>query len=179
MKKNVLVFGLIAGLVASAIMACSMAACYVLTNYHGNMWLGYGSMILAFSLIFVAVKNYRDKYNGGVISFGKAFQIGLYIALIASTIYVLTWLFEYYTFFPDFMEKYAAYGIKQAQQNGATSAELAKTKQQYAGYAEIYKSPLGVIMFTYLEILPVGLVMALIAAFALKRKNGDAVLVAN
>lgn len=128
MKKNVLVFGSIAGLVASAIMACSMAACYVLTNYHGNMWLGYGSMILAFSMIFVAVKNYRDKYNDGVISFGKAFQIGLYIALIASTIYVLTWLIEYYAFFPDLWISSQPLLLNKLSKTGQRRPKLPKQK---------------------------------------------------
>jgi hypothetical protein len=179
MKKNVLVFGSIAGLVTTIVMVCSTAACYINADYHGNMWLGYGSMILAFSMIFVAVKNFRDKYNGGAISFGKSFQIGFYIALIASTIYVLTWLIEYYAFFPNFMEKLTAYTLKQAQENGATAAEIAKTKEQYASYAEAYKTPFGVILFTYIEILPVGLVMALIAALVLKRKNASPQLAAN
>ena len=61
-------------------------------------------MLVAFSLIFVGIKKYRDQHGEGYISFGKGFKIGLLITLIASTIYVITWLIDYYYFMPDFME---------------------------------------------------------------------------
>ena len=65
MKKNVLVFGLIAGLIVASTMVMSMSIVYKDPNFEGGMWLGYGSMIVAFSLIFVGIKNFRDKYNSG------------------------------------------------------------------------------------------------------------------
>ncbi|MEO3403001.1 DUF4199 domain-containing protein [Mucilaginibacter sp. CAU 1740] len=179
MKKNVLVFGSISGLIIAATGSISGALCYNNPNFQGNMWIGYGSMVLAFSLIFVAIKNYRDKYNDGVISFGKALGIGLSIVAITSTIYVLIWLIEFYNFFPDFMSKYVAHVLNEAKAHGATEAELKQKAAEMAPYVEMYKSPVGVILFTYVEILPVGLVIALIAALMLKRKNTDQQLVAN
>ncbi len=179
MKKNVLVFGAISGLIIAATGGISGALCYNNPNFQGNMWVGYGSMLLAFSLIFVAIKNYRDKYNEGTISFGKAFSIGLYIVLITSTVYVLIWLIELYAFFPDFMTRYVAHVLKDAKAHGATDAELKQQAASMAGYINMYKSPLGVIVLTYMEILPVGLVIALIAALILKRKNARPQLAAN
>ncbi len=172
MKKNILVFGFISGLVASTVMAISM----IYMSKHpemeagtGSMVVGYLSMLIAFSLIFVAVKNFRDKQNAGVISFGKAFLIGLFISLIASTMYVITWAFVHHFFMPDFMEKYAAAMIESAKLK-ATPAELQKTIEQMNSYKEMYKNPFFFAMFSYLEILPVGLIVSLITAFVLKRK---------
>jgi len=179
MKKNVLVFGSISGLIIAATGGISGALCYNNPNFQGNMWVGYGSMLLAFSLIFVAIKNYRDKYNEGVISFGKAFMIGLYIVLITSTVYVIVWLIELYNFYPDFMTKYVAHVLREAKAHGATDAELKQQEASMAGYVNMYKNPFGVIVLTYMEILPVGLVIALIAALILKRKNANPQLVTN
>ncbi|QIL40768.1 DUF4199 domain-containing protein [Pedobacter sp. HDW13] len=172
MKKNVIVFGLIAGVIVSVLMVISMARCNSDANFEHSMLLGYASMVLAFSFIFVGIKNYRDKYNNGSITFGKAFKIGLYISLIASTIYVITWLIDYYVFIPDFMDKYVAHMLKEAKDSGASVAELAKQAKELAYNQQLYKNPIMVVLFTYLEILPVGIIVSLIAALILKRKPG-------
>jgi hypothetical protein len=171
MKKNVLVFGLIAGFIVSCMMVYSVTMCYNREDFDGSMVLGYTGMLLAFSMIFVGVKNFRDKYNNGVITFGKAFKIGLYISLVASTMYMLVWLVEYYVFVPDFMDKYSAHVLRKAQSGGASQQELQQKAAELAKNTEMYKNPLVVILFTYLEILPVGIVVALISAAILKRKS--------
>jgi hypothetical protein len=172
MKKNVIVFGGISGLIVATIMAISMAI------YSGNghnfdygMLVGYASMLLAFSFVFIGIKNYRDKYNNGLVTFGQAFKTGLFISLIASTMYVITWLVEYYFFIPDFMDQYAQHMLDKAKESGVSAEEMTKTAAEMNHYKELYKSPVMVILFTYMEILPVGLLVTLISALILKRKN--------
>ena len=92
-------------MILAAFMVVVTAICYKNEDFESSMVLGYASMILAFSMIFVGIKNYRDRFNNGFVTFGKAFKIGLYITLIASTIYVLVWLIDYYLFIPDFLDK--------------------------------------------------------------------------
>ncbi len=171
MKKNVIICGLIAGTILAVFMAASATMCYNNDNYEGSMVLGYSAMVLAFSLIFVAVKNFRDKINGGTVTFVQAFKIGLYITLIASSIYVAVWLVDFYIFIPDFMEKYTAHVMKVAAEEGLPQAELQQKAVEMTGYKEMYKNPLFVVLFTYAEVLPIGLIISLICAFILKRKT--------
>lgn len=176
MKKNVLVFGLISGLVVSTIMAISMTYMSKHPELCGgvsSMVVGYLSMLLAFSLIFVAVKNFRDQQNGGAISLGKAFTIGLLISLIASTMYVITWALVYHFVMPDFMDRYVAQIIEHAKAS-STPAELQKLTEQMNTQRENYKNPLFFSMMTYMEILPVGIIVSLIVALILKRKAATA-----
>lgn len=170
MKKIVIVHGLIAGLIVAAMLFITMGIYHRSGNFDGGMWVGYASMLLAFSLVFVGIKNYRDKYNGGVISFGRAFKIGILITLVASTIYVIAWLIDYYCFMPDFGEKYATYMMEKLKSSGASQMEIANQTKEMASFTEMYKNPVMVVLFTYLEILPVGLLITLIASFILKRK---------
>lgn len=170
MKKIILINGLISGLIVSVFLLGSMAYCYSSNNFNGSMVVGYSAMILAFSLVFVGVKSFRDKENDGIISFGKAFQVGFLIALIGSTMYVITWLVDYYFFIPDFMEKFCSQALATAKANGASIAEIKAQTAEMETYKEMYKNPLGVIFLTYMEILPVGLVVSLISALILKRK---------
>ena len=178
MKKLVFVYGIIAGLIVTAMMAFSTGYFCTRGDFEGGMIYGYASMILAFSMIFVGIRSYRNNHNEGIISFGKAFKIGLYISLISSTIYVVGWLINYYFFIPDFMDKYAAAMIAKAKASGMDAAELAKQTAQMAQMKEWYKNPLFIILMTYVEILPVALLISLIAALILKRKQKPAVEIA-
>lgn len=171
MKKNILIFGLIAGLIASSMLIAMTITCYNSNNFEGNMLLGYTFMLIAFSFVFVGVKNYRDKFNGGLISLGKAFKIGAIIALIASTVYVLIWLVCYYVFIPDFMEKFTAHFMNELKASGADAAKLKKEEEGMEFYKQMYKTPFGVILLTYMEILPVGLIISFIVALILKRRG--------
>jgi hypothetical protein len=175
MKKNVLVFGLISGLIVVTLCLTFIALCYK-AGHDGNMYIGYASQILALSLVFVGVKNYRDKENGGIISFGQALKSGILISLVASTIYVIGWLIDYYVFMPDFMDKYADHVLSEAQHSGKTAVEISKATAEMAKMKELYKNPVFVVLFTYVEIFPTGLIISIITALILKKKASDPVM---
>lgn len=173
MKKIIWTYGLIAG-------AITMVSITIATVFHdeigfdNGMYVGYSMMLLAFSMIFISVKNYRDNGNQGVISFGAAFKMGLLITLIASTIYVLMWLVVYYNFMPDFMDKYASYELDKMKAAGASTAEIISHTKEMADFSLMYKNPFVNAGMTYMEILPVGLLVSLLCAFILKRKSVQA-----
>ncbi len=169
MKKNIIIYGLIAGIVVSFLMLFSIS--FNIDDLNISLFIGYASMLIAFSFVFVGIRNFRDKYNAGVISFGKAFKIGIMIVLIASTIYVISWLIDYFFFNPDYLEKYSAHMLAQMKAGGASQTEINKQTIEMANLAKMYKNPLFNAMMTYVEILPVGLVVTLISSFILKRKT--------
>jgi len=171
MKKVILVYGIIAGLIVTGMMAFSTSYYCARGDFEGGLIYGYSAMIIAFSMIFVGIKSFRDKQNGGTINFGKAFKVGLFISLVASTIYVIGWLINYYCFMPDFMDKYAAVMISKAKASGISADELAKKTAEMSQMKEWYKNPLFVILMTYVEILPVALIVTLISALILKRST--------
>jgi len=172
-KKNIIIYGIIAGIIVSVLMLSTvnyLSHCEGNVDYNTSMLIGYASMLIAFSLVFVGIRNYRDRYNEGVISFGRAFKIGSMIVLIASTIYVVAWLIDYFFFIPDFMEKYSAHTLDKLKASGASQIEIEKQTQDMASFGRMYKNPFFNAMMTYVEILPVGLIVTLISSFILKRK---------
>jgi len=177
MKRTVLVFGLIAGAIVSAFMGTSMAlaGCQGGTDYGiMSMVIGYAAMLMAFAFIFVGIKSQRDKVQGGTITFGRGLSIGLLIAFIASTLYVITWAVEYHYFMPDFMDNYGEHMLASIDTAGKTpeAIEAARTEvtNSVVEMKEIYAQPLGFALMTYLEILPLGMLVALISAAILRRK---------
>jgi hypothetical protein len=167
MKKNVLIFGFVLGIILCINMVIMVNMMYTNPEFKGNDLLGYAVMVVIFSIIFFGVRNYRNKELGGIISFGTAFKTGLYIALVASTVYVVVWLFYYYLFVPDFIDKYTAHVLHQC----TSEAELVEKTKEMENFGKMYENPLFVILITYSEVLPVGLIVALVSSFILKKKK--------
>ena len=129
-----------------------------------SMMIGFAGMLLAFIFVALGIKQQRNASNG-LISFGKAFLTGFWITLIISTIYVLVWLVILYNFFPNFAEHYTDMAIAKASPD-----ELTKVTEEMNSFKEMYKNPIMVILFTYIEILPLGIVFSLVSALILKKK---------
>mgnify|MGYP006147122159 FL=1 len=129
-----------------------------------SMMVGFAGMLLAFFFVVKGIKQQRD-VNNGFISFGKAFLTGFWITLIISTIYVLVWLVILYNFFPNFAEHYTDMAIAKASPD-----EVVKVTEEMNSFKEMYKNPIWVILFTYMEILPLGIVFSLVSALILKKK---------
>lgn len=171
MRKIVLTFGLIAGAIMSAMMLLALIFKDQIGFGDKGLIVGYTSMVVAFLMVFVGVKSYRDNVAGGQVTFGRAFKVGLLIAAVGSICYVATWQLVYYKLAPDYLDRYAAYTIEQERQAGATEAQIAETRKKIAGFSDMLANPLANIAITFLEPLPVGLVFTLVAAGVLSRKR--------
>ena len=171
MKKIVLVYGIIAGVVAGGVLMASMPfySNGSLDMSNGAV-VGYTSMVIALSLIFFAIRSFRDKQNNGKISFGKALTIGLLITLIASIIYSLAWEVCYNTVAKDFMTTYSEYSLNELKASGATDEIIEHSKAEMTEMTEMYKNPLVRFPMTMLELLPVGILLSLICSLILKKK---------
>lgn len=168
MKKSVLIFGLILGVVLCINMIYTVNLCYSDFDFKSNDVVGYASMVVILSLIFFGVKNYRNKQLNGFITFKEALKTGALIAVIASTMYVVVWLFYYYLFVPDFLDHYIPHVLKETPES-----EVATKTQEMANFKEMYKNPFFVVLITYAEVLPLGLIVSLVSALILKRKSNN------
>jgi len=146
-------------------MIYQVSLCYTNPDYKTNDIVGYAAMVVVFSMTFFGIRNYRNKYLDGSISFGKAFKTGALIALVGSTMYVVVWLFCYYLFVPDYLDKYIPHVLK-----NAAPADMAAKTEAMNSLRQMYKNPFLVILLTYMEVLPIGLIVALISSVILKRK---------
>lgn len=175
MKKIVLTFGLIAGAILAGMMFLTVPFMDTIGFDRGEV-IGYTSMLVAFLLIFFGVKSFRDNVAGGTITFRRAFAVGGLIALVASACYVAAWQVVYYKLAPDFVPRYQAHVMEKARADGASDAELAKRQADMERFGEMYKNPLVNVGITFLEPLPVALVVALVSAGVLSRRRRDALL---
>lgn len=172
MKKIVWTFGTISGVILSAMMLATVPFVDQIGFDRGAV-VGYTSMVLAFLLIFFGVRSYRDNVAGGTVTFGRALKVGGLIAAVASVWYVATWQVVHRTLTPDFMPKYQAHVLEKARADGESEAQLAKRRADMEKFAELYKNPVINVALTFVEPLPVALVMALVTAGVVSRRRKD------
>ena len=175
MRKVILTFGFLAGAIISILMITGVALFENgLTTVYFSELVGYATMVIALSMIFFGIKSYRDNYQKGAINFWKGFQVGLLIAVIASLMYAITW--EAYSQIrpagpASVMEKYADSVINKLKENGASAAEIEQKVEDMEYYKRMYRNPVFRFGMTLIEILPVGIIITLISAAVLRKKE--------
>ncbi len=165
MNKIVLKNGLFGSSIVTALLLSVTFYMKANPEKEVSMFFGFAGMLVAFIFVVLGVKQQRDT-NNGFISLGKAFLTGFWITLIISTIYVVVWLIVFYNFFPNFAEHYTDMAIAKASPD-----EVDKVTEEMNSFKEMYKNPIMVILLTYMEILPLGIVFSLISALILKKKQ--------
>ena len=171
MKRTVLVFGLISGVVSSLMMFLTMPLINRGTiNFDNGEVIGYTAIFLSFLLVFFGIRTYREN-AGGAVTFGRAFSVGILITLISCMFYVASWEIIYFEFMPDFGDKYAARTIDTMRAKGATDAAIAAKKQEMEKFKTLYKNPLFNVAMTFIEPFPVGLIVTLLSAAILRKRT--------
>jgi hypothetical protein len=148
-------YAIVYGLIAGTIIILTMIAGFELTardSFAHTLWYGYALMLAALTIMFVGIKRYRDVECGGVIRFGRAFALGLGMAAFAAVAYAA--IFEAYL--------------------AATHYQMLDDMIAAAGPADraalegMLLNPLARVSFVFIELFPVGFVVALVSALLLR-----------
>lgn len=179
MKRIVLIFGLISGAIASAMMFLTLPLMHNGTvNSQNGYLIGYTSIFLSLLLVFFGIRSYRENVSGGSITFGRGFKVGILITLISCVFYVASWEIIYYNIMPDFADKYAAQAITELKQKGASDAAIAETQKKMADMKKMLANPVINAAMTFIEPFPVGLIMTLVSAAILRKRTAAPLMAA-
>jgi hypothetical protein len=170
MKRTILVFGLISGALSSLMMVATVPFIDKV-GFDKGEYVGYTAIVLSFLLVFFGIRSYRDNLGNGQITFAKGFVVGIGITLISCVFYVVTWEALYFTVLHDFMDKYSAYMVAKLQASGASAAAVQAQLQELKKYKEMYENPFFNAAMTFIEPFPVGLVITLLSAAILRKKQ--------
>jgi uncharacterized protein DUF4199 len=171
MKRIVWTFGLIAGGVLSVMMLVTLPFEKSFANVAEVV--GYTTMVLAFLLIYFGIRTYRDTVGGGSVGFGRALAIGALITTISSLCYVATWEALYFKLAPDMAARFDTVEIEKAKRSATSPEEAQRKVAETQRFLTMYKNPVMNSAMTFLEPLPVGLVITLVSAGVLRRKRED------
>lgn len=171
MLRTILKYGVIAGLVAGGFMAGTFVAFSGMPPLKYGMLIGYTTMLIALSAVFVGIKRHRDVDRGGVIRFWPAFGVGLGVSFIAGVFYVAAWEAVQAVTGMDFASSYARAIIESEKAKGASAEALAKLSADMAVFKRQYADPLFRLPMTFVEIFPVGVLVSLVSAGLLRNSR--------
>jgi len=142
--KNAFIFGLI----FSGIFIL-LNLLYYITNINIYNFV-YSIPILLITIILVilansfGIKNYRDKYLGGKINYGKAFLQGLSIGFVALFISGVFNLIFFLVFDPDFMTNMLNEFTQSLSEKGVPEEQLIKIRENIEDGQKPLKQLLGI-----------------------------------
>ena len=170
MKRVVVTFGLLSGVLSTVMMFGTMSFIDRI-GFDRGVIVGYTAIVISFLFVYFGIRSYRDNVLGGHITFGKAFTAGLLITIISSVFYVAAWMVEYYTFFPDFGDKYAASLVENVRAKGGSQAEIDDMIKQGEDAKRLMANPVTNAAVTFTEPFPVGVLVTLISAAVLRKQE--------
>jgi F0F1-type ATP synthase assembly protein I len=170
MKKTVVTFGLISGGVSAALMLLTVPFLDRIGFDHKGEILGYTAIVLSFLFVFFGIRSYRNNVEHGRVSFTRAFAVGILITLVSTACYVATWEVIYFKLAPGFADKYAAYAVERARASGASQQVIEQTAREMRDFKVMYDRPMMNAAITFLEPFPIGLLVTLISAVALRKR---------
>lgn len=173
MKNIVIKYGFISGAILVGMVCTMMVMMSDTTHFEKGESFGYLFMIGAFSMIFFGIREYRDKITGGLISFNKAFRVGILIALIASVLYVTGWMIYFNFIDTTFVEKYTTYFTEKIQASDKPQTEIDKEISAFKINMANYKNPFVMIMYTFLEVFPIGLIITVLCAMLMRKRSAQ------
>ena len=170
MLRIIIIYGVIGGLIVAVPMAVSMRTTVEGAIPENAALYGYVSMLLAFTMVFVGIKHYRDKVLGGVIRFLPALGVGLGISAVASLFWVVGWEITLASGF-DFGTAYMDSVVAAAQARGAPAAEIERLRAETAEFLSNYANPLFRLPITFIEMFPLGVLISLLSAALLRNSR--------
>jgi hypothetical protein len=124
----------------------------------------------------LAINKVKKSKSHEHFTFSKAFLTGAMVTLVASVFYVSAWELYSNTIGGNFADQYLAYTIEQLQQQDKDAAVIEDEIAATTASIESYKAnTLYRIGFSFLEIVPIGLLVSLVASivfrFLLRKSN--------
>ena len=172
MLRTSLIYGFLAG----GIIIGSMIVHFEVSDpdkfdTNSSQFTGYLIMIIALSMIFVGIRQYRNNVQGGVIKFGKAFLVGLGISVAATFVYVAVWEVYLSVTDVDFVNTYIEATLRGLEAKGASAEVIAQKTAEMDAVRDMYKNPVLRVLITISEIFPVALIVTLVSAAILRRPD--------
>ena len=171
MFRKILIYGVLAGLVVGSVLSALMVSMGDHAPSESSMLIGYLTMLVGLSAVFIGIKRHRDLDLGGVIRFWPAFGMGLAMSVIAGIFYALSWEAAVALSDIDFAQTWSTYMIEEQRAQGVSGPALEQFIAEMEAFRVQYANPWFRLPMTFTEIFPVGVLVSLISAALLRNSR--------
>ncbi len=168
MKQTVLRYGAYGAITICVLFIISW---YALGNLSMSLQeiLGYVSIIVSLSFVFLGIKHFRDKENEGKVSFKKALVIGILISLITALVFGLLDILYTEVLNPEFMDAYYEEVVQEMRTNLPTDEFHVKITE-LESQREQFSNPLLSFIFMAMTVFVIGFIISLLSSLILQQK---------
>ena len=173
MKKITLRYGTYGVIIMLAVF---LPTFFIFKNNHN--WelqevIGYVTIVLSLAFVYFGIRRWRDKENGGQLSFWRGIGLGSLISLFPSIAFGLLSVIEIRYLDPEFNDKYYAYYIEKVKRTTPPEKLEAAIKEINDG-REMFSSPWAQFFVMFLTVFIIGFIIAVISALILRRNKAAA-----
>ena len=134
---------------------------------------GYLSILLAMIFVFLGIRHFRDKVNGGTLSFGQGLKIGVLIVLIPAVAFGLFDILYTEVINPGWKETYYTQyieGLKTTVAADKLDAAIKKAEKE----KEMFANPVMQFLLMSATVFIIGFIVTIIASLSLRRAKSIA-----
>ncbi len=170
MKQTVFRYGFYASILIVALAAINLFIVSKNADYTIQEVAGYLAILLSMIFVFMGIRYYRDKINRGSLSFGEGLKIGLLITLVPAICFSLFDLLYTEVLNPSWKDDYYNHYVQDLRTSlsgNDLEVEIKKLEEQ----REMYDKPLVLFLIMFLTVFVIGMIVSIISALSLRRKN--------
>jgi hypothetical protein len=176
MKNSFMRYGVYSGLFVIAFIMLS----WVLIKFAGIGYapteiIGYTTIILSLSFVYFGIRFYRDKQNGGVLSFWRGLGTGMLIVLVPSVCFGLVDVVYITLINPHFYDNYIQ-NQEKLMKASMSAAEFAVKAPEMRKQMQFFSQPWADFLIMFFTVAPIGLIATVISSFMLMRKTPKAAI---
>ncbi len=167
--KTIYKYGLIAGTTMVTVIAIGMVLVPTIPeNYKTSEVIGYTTMVLCMSLVFVGIRAQREQL--GQLSFKQGVWVGTQITGISSAIFGLFTYILYRFIDTEFVHEYYAHYKQMVRDSGASQEAIEAQLAQLNSMSEFMFSPIFQALLMSITVFLIGALMTIIASWFLRSK---------
>ncbi|MFK8163159.1 MAG: DUF4199 domain-containing protein [Lewinella sp.] len=166
MKSTILKYGLR----AFATMLVLFVLAFLLgkgQSYTVQEILGYLTIVISLSLVYFAIRHYRDEVNGGQLSFGQGLWLGVIISACAGIGSAIADAIYTTVIYPDFITEYTQHELDKMKAS-LPPAEFETASAELLAQIEWMGNPAMLAIVMFVTVLLIGFIVSLVSSLLLR-----------